>query len=519
MKMRNKMLTALLCGTLLMTAAGSGAVFAAGNAFGIDEINWTDEDWESIAMTNDDTVETGAVIRTQADTESPAAGYLYRGTAVKVVNKGEEWTEVVSGKVSGFVRNEYLAFGDAARGLAAHYGKQGVAANWNEVSIYNAADGESSVSGTADSGALFGLVEDNGHWITVQKGKEEAGYVSEEDVTRVLLVDTAVPAEGEDYADVLTDMTAAPAPADASYAEAPAEVQESAEASYAEASYTEGSYTEESYTDDSYTESAYEDASGQSGASGQEAASGSETYEKTTVSDDPAIQALYDAYIDAQNAAMNCTSAEDAQTKADAATAAWNAYLAACNGTSAAPAAAAATASSADQTQTAAPADTASADQSTYTDTSAADTSAQTGTASSEETSSAQTDNSAVTAAATNINSGSYAGYSDLDLLAAIIWCEAGNQPYDGMVAVGQVVMNRVHSSSFPNTVAEVLNQPGQFTPASSGVLQSALAAGINSSCYSAAQDALNGATPVAGYPLYFNTHSGSVKLGAHYFS
>jgi spore germination cell wall hydrolase CwlJ-like protein len=345
----------------------------------------------------------------------------------------------------------------------------------------------------------------------VQKGKEEAGYVSEEDVTRVLLVDTAVPAEGEDDADVLTDMTAAPA--DASYAEAPAEVQESAEASYAEASYTEGSYTEESYTDDSYTESAYEDASGQSGASVQEAASGSETYEKTTVSDDPAIQTLYDAYIDAQNAAMNCTSAEDAQTKADAATAAWNAYLAACNGTSAAPAAASTTTvSSTDQTQVSAPADTAAADQTAYTD-----TSAQTGAA--DETASAQTDNSAVTTAATNINSGSYAGYSDLDLLAAIIWCEAGNQPYDGMVAVDQVVMNRVHSSSFPNTVAEVLNQPGQFTPASSGVLQSALAAGINASCYSAAQDALNGAAPVAGYPLYFNTHSGSVKLGAHYFS
>ena len=508
MKMRNRMLTALLCSTLLTAAAGSGTVFAAGNAFGIDEINWTDEDWESIAMTNDDTVETGAVIRTQADAESPAAGYLYRGTAVKVVNKGEEWTEVVSGKVSGFVKNEYLAFGDAARGLAAHYGKQGVAANWNEVSIYNAADGTSSVSGTADSGALFGLVEDNGHWITVQKGKEEAGYVSEEDVTRVLLVDTAVPAEGEDDADVLTDMTAAPAPESTGYAEAPAEAQDTAEASYAE-----GSYTEDSYMDGSYAGNAYEEAPADSSAAGQETASGSETYEKTTVSDDPTIQALYDAYIEAQNAAMNCTSAEDAQTKADAATAAWNAYLAACNGTSAASAAAGTSAaSSADQTQASAPADTAAADQTTYTD-----TSAQAGAA--DETASAQTDNSAVTAAATNINSGSYAGYSDLDLLAAIIWCEAGNQPYDGMVAVGQVVMNRVHSSSFPNTVAEVLNQPGQFTPASSGVLQSALAAGINASCYSAAQDALNGAAPVAGYPLYFNTHSGSVKLGAHYFS
>ncbi|HCI83356.1 MAG TPA: cell wall hydrolase, partial [Lachnospiraceae bacterium] len=113
---------------------------------------------------------------------------------------------------------------------------------------------------------------------------------------------------------------------------------------------------------------------------------------------------------------------------------------------------------------------------------------------------------------------GSYADYSDLDLLAAIIWCEAGNQPYDGMVAVGEVVMNRVASSSFPNTIAEVLEQPGQFTPYSSGTLQSALASGVNSTCYQAAQDALNGAQPVPG-ALYFNTHSGTTKLGAHYFS
>ena len=87
------------------------------------------------------------------------------------------------------------------------------------------------------------------------------------------------------------------------------------------------------------------------------------------------------------------------------------------------------------------------------------------------------------------------------------------------MVAVGQVVMNRVKSGSFPNTIAEVLNAPGQFTPSSSGTLQAALNAGVNSTCYAAASDALNGASPVPGTPLYFNTHSGSYKLGAHYFS
>ena len=79
--------------------------------------------------------------------------------------------------------------------------------------------------------------------------------------------------------------------------------------------------------------------------------------------------------------------------------------------------------------------------------------------------------------------------------------------------------MNRVKSPNYPNTISEVLNQPGQFTPASAGTLQASLAAGVNANCYAAAQDAMNGAAPVPGYPLYFNTHSGSYKLGAHYFS
>ena len=48
---------------------------------------------------------------------------------------------------------------------------------------------------------------------------------------------------------------------------------------------------------------------------------------------------------------------------------------------------------------------------------------------------------------------------------------------------------------------------------------QAAINAGVNSTCYAAASDALNGASPVPGTPLYFNTHSGSYQLGAHYFS
>ncbi|MEE1314577.1 MAG: cell wall hydrolase [Faecalimonas sp.] len=104
-------------------------------------------------------------------------------------------------------------------------------------------------------------------------------------------------------------------------------------------------------------------------------------------------------------------------------------------------------------------------------------------------------------------------------LLAALIYCEAGNQPYDGKVAVGAVVMNRVASGRFPNSIEEVIYQRGQFTPAMTGKLNRVLNSGkVPSSCYDAARDALNGVSPV-GNALYFNTGYGSFKLGDHYFS
>ena len=104
-------------------------------------------------------------------------------------------------------------------------------------------------------------------------------------------------------------------------------------------------------------------------------------------------------------------------------------------------------------------------------------------------------------------------------LLAALIYCEAGNQPYDGKVAVGAVVMNRINSGRFPNTLEGVVYQRGQFTPAMTGKLARVIASNrIPASCYEAAQDALNGVSPVGG-ALFFNTRSGSFKLGDHYFS
>ncbi len=106
---------------------------------------------------------------------------------------------------------------------------------------------------------------------------------------------------------------------------------------------------------------------------------------------------------------------------------------------------------------------------------------------------------------------------SDLDLLAALIYCEAGNQSMEGKVAVGQVVMNRVASASFANSIHDVIYESGQFTPAYSGQLAGVIGS-APSDCYDAALAAMNGEGTVGG-ALYFNTGSGKgTKIGAHQF-
>ncbi len=110
------------------------------------------------------------------------------------------------------------------------------------------------------------------------------------------------------------------------------------------------------------------------------------------------------------------------------------------------------------------------------------------------------------------------ASTDDQTLLAAIIYCEAGNQPYDGKVGVGAVILNRVRSSSFPNLIREVIYQRGQFGPAITGKLDRVLASGnIPSECYQAAADALAGHNPI-GDALYFGNGNYGQLIGDHYF-
>ena len=83
---------------------------------------------------------------------------------------------------------------------------------------------------------------------------------------------------------------------------------------------------------------------------------------------------------------------------------------------------------------------------------------------------------------------------TDLEFLATIIWCESGAEPYEAQLAVGAVVMNRVESKRYPNTIKKVIVQKSQFSPVGSGWFIKALMRGdASESCYRAAKAAMAG--------------------------
>ena len=112
------------------------------------------------------------------------------------------------------------------------------------------------------------------------------------------------------------------------------------------------------------------------------------------------------------------------------------------------------------------------------------------------------------------------ASVDDVTLLAALIQCEAGNEPYEGQLAVGAVVMNRVRSGRYPGSIYEVIYQAGQFPPAGKGYVANKISNGVKSSCLQAAQEAINGMDNTGGAMSFRRASSGhpGVVIGNHVF-
>ncbi len=104
----------------------------------------------------------------------------------------------------------------------------------------------------------------------------------------------------------------------------------------------------------------------------------------------------------------------------------------------------------------------------------------------------------------TSNSTGGTASNSDLNLLAHLVYAEARGEPYSGQVAVAAVVLNRVKSNSFPNTVAGVIYERGAFSVVADGQINLQ----PNQTAISAARDALNGWDPTYGAIYYFNPNT-----------
>ena len=105
-------------------------------------------------------------------------------------------------------------------------------------------------------------------------------------------------------------------------------------------------------------------------------------------------------------------------------------------------------------------------------------------------------------------SSSSSVSSSNLDLLARCVYAEARREPYTGQVAIAAVVLNRVESPSFPNTISGVIYQKGAFTCVSDGQINLT----PNQTAYNAARDALNGWDPTNGCLYYYNPATATSK-------
>ena len=125
-------------------------------------------------------------------------------------------------------------------------------------------------------------------------------------------------------------------------------------------------------------------------------------------------------------------------------------------------------------------------------------------------------------------NAVNYTGHTNLELLASLLECECGSQPYEAQVAVGNVVFNRILSPRWQTTLYDVIMGKGQFTPVDNGTLAISLAKGARQTCVNIARDCFNGARSLDTRWMYFcdfndwrqnpRSYTEYQILGAHIF-
>jgi len=285
-------------------------------------------------------------VRASGDTEGDVVGTLRTNDSVYIEDVDENgWYKIRSGNVEGYVAGYLIATGEEAEEVAKNTAYTYAQIGADYLNIRSDATEDAEVLDTVGQDANLEVVEDLGDWVKVVTDDGIYGYVSTDYVNTQTVYPTGETIEEQAEREEQEYLEAV-AQQEAEY-EAYLAEQEAAAASYTDTAYTDTAAADTAYTDTTAADTTYTDTAAQT----QTASAGD-------------VDALYQAYLVAQDAAMTATDEADATAKANAAIEAYNAYLAACGSTQTVAAV---------EESTPAAADTTTADT-TYTDTTAADT-------------------------------------------------------------------------------------------------------------------------------------------------
>lgn len=402
-----------------------------------------------------------------ADSKSEIVGKLFPASYGEIVEKGEQWTKITSGDVTGYVSNEDVAFGDEAETLAKDIGAKVVRVTVDELNIRSGPNFISEIIASGKKDETYRIVPDGSE---LDEASGEVRKIKEDDLSETPAKSDAAPdkdtddAKSEDTEITSTDEILKPI--------------EDADGNIWYRVHLDGSYYGYVFGDCVTVEYQLEDAVSPEEEAEQEAAKNKseDLAEQSQITDTTKAS-------EQTNTSKNTTGSSDTTGATQGSTAQTNAP------------------------QTNAP-------QTNAPQTSAPQTNAPQTTAPSTETT-APPQTEPETQAPT-------ASTDDAYLLASLVYCEAGAQSYEAQLGVANVVLNRVKSSYFPNTISEVIYESGQFGPAIDGSLERALANGPSSSCVQAANDALAGTNNIGNY-LFFNNYAPSnasdvYTIGLHVF-
>lgn len=422
--------------------------------------------YENLIVTN---YEPYLAVYKSADEDSEIVGKMYPGSYGTIVHKGEMWTKITSGDVTGFVLTENVAFGDEAEALAKDTGEKVVKVTVDQLNIRSGPDFYSPVIASGEKDETYLIVPEG---CTYDEHSGEI-YWTEDGNSQELDPEAKEAGETSDGAGK-DDEKEAP-----SYEEFMEPIDDLSGGQWYRI-HLDDIYYGYVYGDCVETENQLDEAV----TSEVEAMAASEEVSQT-VSQSSADD------LSKESAALSVTSSTGAAASSSQATGAKETQESQSQTSQ----------SAASQTQTSQTQESETQESETQApETQTPET--QTSQTQAPETQAAQTE-------APQTEAPVSASTDDAYLLACLVYCEAGNQSYEGQLAVANVVMNRVNSPLFPNSISEVIYQSGQFSPAANGRLATVLSSGPTSSCIQAANDAIAGNNNIGNY-LFFNNYAPS---------